>query len=60
LRLRLVIRGDAEIEATRASATNIVSTALLEAGADVSVAVELVEAIERAGTGAKEKLVAAN
>jgi phenylacetate-CoA ligase len=60
LKLRLAIRSDADVEGARASATNIVGAALREAGADVSVAVELVETIDRAGTGAKEKLVAAN
>lgn len=55
---RLTIRGDADAEMTRSAAVEVASTALRDSGADVSVTAELVESIERAGTGAKEKLVA--
>jgi phenylacetate-coenzyme A ligase PaaK-like adenylate-forming protein len=58
LTLRLSVRGDARADEIVASALAAVRTALAEADADVQVTGELVDAIERAGTGAKEKLVA--
>jgi len=59
LTLRLSIRSDANAAITRASATDVVQAALTEAGADVVVTTDVVDVIERAGTGAKERLVAA-
>jgi len=58
--LRLSVRPDADAVAICASATAAADEALREAGAAVSVNAELVDAIERAGTGAKERLVATN
>jgi hypothetical protein len=58
LTLRLSVRSDTDVETARAHAIDVVRSALGAAGAEVSVTAELVDAIERAGTGAKEKLVA--
>jgi len=55
--LRLSMRSDADETASCAMATEVVQSALRAAGADVSVSTEVVDTIERAGTGAKEKLV---
>ena len=57
LTLRLSVRDDTDTEGVRRSAAQIARDALRELGADAVVAVELVDAIERAGTGAKERLV---
>jgi len=57
LTLRLSLRRDADPEIARAEATDVVRSALRAAGADMLVATELVDSIERAGSGAKEKLV---
>jgi len=59
LTLRVSVRSDADAGSARAAATEVVRTALREAGADVVVSTEVVDIIARAGTGAKEKLVAA-
>ncbi len=59
LALRLSVRGDAAVETTQTLATEVIQAALRSAGADVVVTTEVVPTIERAGTGAKEKLVAA-
>jgi len=59
LALRLSVRDDAAVETTKALATEAVRAALRSAGADVMVTTQVVDSIERAGTGAKEKLVAA-
>ena len=59
LSLRLSVRDDAAVETTKALATEVVRAALRSAGADVMVTTQVVDSIERAGTGAKEKLVAA-
>jgi hypothetical protein len=56
--IRLSVRSDANPDIARAHATDVVHSALSAVGADVSISTELVDAIERAGTGAKEKLVA--
>ena len=56
--LRLSVRSDADVSATRASALAVARKALRDAGADTSVTTEVVDTIERAGTGAKERLVA--
>jgi phenylacetate-CoA ligase len=55
--LRFSIRREADAELVRARATEVVRSALRTAGADMLVTTELVDTIERAGTGAKEKLV---
>ena len=55
--LRMSVRHDADAEAVRQSATRIARNVLNNLGADVAVAAELVDAVERAGTGAKERLV---
>ena len=55
--LRISIRGDADETTSCARATEVVRSALWAAGADVSVSTEVVNTIERAGTGAKEKLI---
>jgi len=55
--VRLSVRNESEAPAVLAAAIEAANGALRAAGADVSVAGELVTAIERTGTGAKEKLV---
>jgi len=55
--LRMSVRHDADSEAVRQSAARIARNVLNNLGADVVVAAELVDAVERAGTGAKERLV---
>ena len=55
--LRMSVRHDADAEAVRKSAARITRNVLNNLGADVVVAAELVDAVERAGTGAKERLV---
>ena len=55
--LRMSVRHDADAEAVRQSAARIARNVLNDLGADVLVAAELVDAVERAGTGAKERLV---
>jgi phenylacetate-CoA ligase len=57
LTVRLAVRDDADADAVRRSAAQSARNALRDLGADVAVAVELLDALERAGTGAKEKLV---
>ena len=57
LTLRFSIRREADAEMVRAHAADVVRSALRTAGADMLVTTELVDVIERAGTGAKEKLV---
>jgi phenylacetate-CoA ligase len=58
LTLRMSVRSGADVDRTRASAAHVVCAVLHEMGADVRVTSELVESINGAGTGAKEKLVA--
>jgi phenylacetate-coenzyme A ligase PaaK-like adenylate-forming protein len=55
--LRLSVRDDADPEAVRRSVAELARSVLRNMGADVTVSVELIDALERAGTGAKEKLV---
>jgi phenylacetate-coenzyme A ligase PaaK-like adenylate-forming protein len=57
LTLRLSIRREVDAEIARAHAADVVQSALREAGAEMLVTTELVDIIERAGTGAKERLV---
>jgi phenylacetate-coenzyme A ligase PaaK-like adenylate-forming protein len=57
LTLRLSVRHDADADSVRQAAAQLARHALRELGADVTVTVELLDALERAGTGAKEKLV---
>jgi hypothetical protein len=57
LTLRLSVRHDADPDAVRHVAAQRARNALRDMGADVAVAVELLDVLERAGTGAKEKLV---
>jgi hypothetical protein len=47
-----------DVDGTRASAEQVVRSALCEIGADVLVTTEVVESIKDSGTGAKEELVA--
>jgi phenylacetate-CoA ligase len=58
LRLRESVRDGDDPERVVAAAEALVRKALHRAGADVDVTAEIVDAIDRAGTGAKEKLVA--
>jgi phenylacetate-CoA ligase len=60
-RLRLVVsvRDEARPEDVAAAAAATVRRALRDVGADVQVTTEVVSAIDRVGTGAKEQLVAA-
>jgi hypothetical protein len=65
-RLRLVVSvrdearlDEARLEDVAAAAAATVRGALRDVGADVQVTTEVVSAIDRVGTGAKEQLVAA-
>lgn len=57
LKVRVSIRSGVDTQSVRASTAEIVRRTLQQLGADVLVTTEVVEAIEGAGAGAKEKLV---
>jgi phenylacetate-CoA ligase len=59
LQLAVSVRDDARPEDVAAAAAATVRRALRDVGADVQVTTEVVSAIDRVGTGAKEQLVAA-
>jgi hypothetical protein len=59
LRLRITVRDGARVDDVVAAAERTVRETLDGVGADVGVSTEVVDTIERVGSGAKERLVAA-